>query len=151
MTKYRMGLELYRAVRDDFVAGKSAREIGLEHAMEPINVLGFLHWIRREFEIERLVRSDQLKGKLFKIANNLAGRAAAISENGSSPEEIRELMDVIDKIHAIFAAISKEDREFQRARKLPAQSAEGAAKGDIDDLVNSDTQTKRGRPSKLAN
>ena len=153
MSKYAVGLKLYTAVRDDFMNGKSAREIGLEHSMEPIHILGFLKWIKREFEIERLIRSDQLKGKLLRVANNLASKAAKLSEEDCDPAQLREIMDSIDKIHEVFAGVSKEDREFMKSRnpRKPTADTGSSSDGHLDDVVSGNGQEKRGRqPGRVA-
>jgi predicted nucleic acid-binding protein len=155
LSKYAVGLNVYQAVRDEFIAGKTAREIGLEQSMEPIHVLGFLKWIAREFEIERIARSDQLKARLLRAANSISSRIVEQVEAGKlEPERLGELLDVIERLRTIFALVSQDDQTWLRERaerrhlwKSGGQSAasNGGGRGGIDELIPEEAEGRRAR------
>lgn len=98
VTHERLGYELYRKVRDEFIAGESVREIAQRTGMDGLDVQKFLGFIAREQRIERAVRADQLIGVLYRCANE----ASSILLN-----EIRNKRPGVDKTRATLADIHK--------------------------------------------
>lgn len=110
---YEARQELYQALKDEFTAGKTIRQMAAEHEMRPIDMLALIRYIAREFEVERGIRMDDFLRTVMDAAQE-AARAGKLPET--------------KQWSSIFVAMSEENRKFldrKGKRRAPRKPTPG--------------------------
>jgi len=123
MTNYRSTLNFYTEIRDEFLGGKSVRQIALERGMEGIDVLEFLRWLAREYDVERAIRTDQTLASLMKAADAIAQKIARVTV-GDLPsagiEVVKQLRGELNQILQTYKELSAANEAYiEHKRRLP--------------------------------
>lgn len=111
MTKYATGQRLYKELKAEFLSGETVRDIALTRGMDAAEVLDFLRWVSREFDIERAIRTDAVLSTLMKTLEKLAAHMQAAATLGEIPR-VQALRNEIAALRAEFTALSLANEEY---------------------------------------
>ena len=143
-SKYEIPLAQHKKMKQQFLDGKTIREMGIEHQMANLEVLSFVRWTAKEFRLEQLLRMDQALGKLMRLASTLLDESLQHA-TGSHIEKVAECLKQVDRTLNRFSSLSAE-REVLMPRKgtrpqgpdgkfLPKEDSE-AGSGALEDLLD---------------
>ena len=118
--KYEIPLALHKKLKEDFLAGRTIREMGIEHQMQNLEVLSFIRWTAKEFKLEQLLRIDQALNKLMALALELLNQANIDAKEGHIGNVDASLKQ-LDKVLNRFAALAGERELLSPDRKLRTQ------------------------------
>jgi hypothetical protein len=140
MTNYRSSLAFYSEIRDEFLGGKSVRQIALERGMEGVDVLEFLRWLAREYDVERQIRTDQVLSKLMAAAEEMAARVLHFAKGApTGVEMLKTLRGELNQILATYKELSTANEAYvehkRRVGKARQVRTNAAAEEEIEGVA----------------
>lgn len=105
--KYEVPLAQHKRMKEQFLSGKTIREMAIEHNMQNLEVLSFIRWTAKEFKLEQLLRMDQALGQLMRVAQELLNQAHLSAQKGMIGD-VAEALHQVDKVLARFSVLAGE-------------------------------------------
>lgn len=130
--------ELFQDLRRKFLEGKSVREIARANGLSPTETYMLIAYISREFDVERMIRTDQTMSTFMELVQRAADDGKA--------DEAKQWMDLFLKLsrdrdvymrtkYELKEAPKKKRTNTRAVRKAEEKASQNAADdaGDFDD------------------